>query len=82
MKKDPSEAADSERIVEVLYKYFPNVEFKATGGVVYHLALNDMFHNFDEQEDKILVDLLMMIDELCTMLGQTHYGVALAFKEG
>ena len=78
---DPSEAADSERIVDALYKYFPNVEFRATGGVVYHLALSDMLHNFNEETDKALIDLLMLIDELCIRLGQTHYGVALAFKE-
>lgn len=82
IESDPSEAADSERIVEAIHKYFPNVEFKATGGVVYHLTLNDMLNNFDEREDKILLDLLLLIDELCTHLGQTHYGTALAFKEG
>jgi hypothetical protein len=27
-----------------------------------------------------LLDLLMMIDDLCTDLGETHYGVALALK--
>ena len=78
---DPSEAADSERIVEALYKHFPNVEVKATGGVVYHLALSDMLHNFNEETDRALIDLLMLVDELCLRLGQTHYGVALAFKE-
>ncbi|MDP8219106.1 MAG: hypothetical protein P9M03_10315 [Candidatus Theseobacter exili] len=82
IEDDPSEAADSERIVDAIYKYFPNVEFKVTGGVVYHLALSDMLNNFDEKDDKILLDLLMIIDELYAKLGQTHYGVALAFKEG
>lgn len=82
IKNDPSEAADSERIVEAIYKNFPNVEFKATGGIIYHLVLNDMLNNFDEKDDKILLDLLMIIDELCAKSGQTHYGVALAFKEG
>lgn len=79
---DPSEAADSDRIVSAIYKHFPNAEIKITGGVVYHLALNDMLNNFDETDDKILLDLLMIIDELCTNFGQTHYAVALAFKEG
>lgn len=78
---DPSEAADSSRIVEAVYENFPNAEIRITGGVVYHLALNDMLANFDEEEDKVLLDLLMIIDEMSTKLGQTHYGVALAFKE-
>ena len=81
IEDDPSEAADSEQIIGAIHKHFPNVDFKATGGVVYHLALNDMLHNFDEEDDKVLIDLLMLIDELCVRLGQTHYGVALAFKE-
>lgn len=78
---DPSEAADSERIVEAIYRYFPNAEVKYTGGVVYHQVLNDMLNNFDEKDDNILLDLLMIIDELCAKLGQTHYGIALAIKE-
>jgi len=82
IKKDPSEAADSDRIINAVYKYFPNAEIKNTGGVIYHLALSDMIHNFDEENDKILLDLLMIIDELCSKSGQNHYGIALAFKEG
>ena len=45
-----------------------------------HLALNDIIHNFDEIQDKPLLDLLMMIDKLCIDLGETHYAIALAFK--
>jgi len=82
IKKDPSEAADSDKIIDAIYKYFPNAEIKNTGGVIYHLALSDMIHNFDEKNDKILLDLLMIIDELCSKLGQNHYGIALAIKEG
>lgn len=82
IEADPSEAADSDSIVDAIYKYFPNAEFKVTGGVVYHLALSGMLDNFDEKDDKILLDLLMIVDELYAKLGQTHYGVALAFKEG
>ena len=49
---------------------------------MHHLALNDMLHNFDEDDDKVVLDLLMLVDELYATLGQTHYGVTLAFKEG
>ena len=81
IKKDPSEAADSDRIIDSVYKYFPNAVIKNTGGLVYHLVLSDMIHNFDEKNDKIIIELLMIIDELYSKLGQNHYGVALAFKE-
>lgn len=80
IETDPSEAADSDRIIEAINKYFPNAEIKKIGGVIYHLALSNMFHNFDENTDKILLDLLMIIDELCADAGQTHYATALAFK--
>ncbi|MGJ3250838.1 MAG: class I SAM-dependent methyltransferase [Elainellaceae cyanobacterium] len=81
IQSDPSEAADSDRIIEAIYRHFPNAEIKSTGGVIYHLALSDMLHNFSESDDKILLDLLMIIDELCAKLGQTHYAIALAFKD-
>ncbi|MDY7024461.1 MAG: methyltransferase domain-containing protein, partial [Cyanobacteriota bacterium] len=80
IQTDPSEAADSERILECVLKYFPDAEITLTGGVIYHLALSDILHNFDESKDRYLLDLLMMIDHLCTELGETHYGVALALK--
>jgi SAM-dependent methyltransferase len=82
INKDPFEAADSDRIIMAVYKHFPNAEIKFTGGVIYHLALSNMIHNFDEKNGKILLDLLMIIDELCSKLGQNHYAVALAFKDG
>ncbi len=80
IQSDPSEAADSERIIECVLKHFPDSEITLTGGVVYHLALSDILHNFDESQDQHLLDLLMMIDDLSTEIGETHYGVALALK--
>lgn len=77
---DPSEAPDSERIIQSVKKYFPNAEITLTGGVIYHLALNDILQNFDEEKDKWVLDLFMIIDDLCTDLGETHYATALAIK--
>ncbi|NEP08650.1 MAG: class I SAM-dependent methyltransferase, partial [Okeania sp. SIO4D6] len=77
---DPSEAADSERIIDSIKKYFPQAEIILTGGVVYHLALSDILHNFDESKDKYLLDFLMLIDDLCSELGETHYATAIAIK--
>jgi len=83
IQRDPSEAADSDRIVNSILRYFPNAEVKDTGGIVYNLALQDMLGNFDEENeyDRILLDLLMIIDELCIGLGHSLQGVALAVKE-
>ncbi len=78
---DPSEAADSGRIISAINKYFNNANIIYTGGVVYHLALNDIINNFDEQSDKHLLDILLIIDELCIKLNLTHYGICLAQKE-
>jgi hypothetical protein len=80
---DPSEAADSERIIDAIKKYFPDAKIKSTGGVAYHLALSDIVFNFDAniEQDQILLDLIMLIDELCIDLGESVYGVALAIKK-
>lgn len=81
IEMDPSEAADSHRILESVVHFFPNAEITLTGGTVYHLALNDILNNIDETQDKLLLDLLLIIDDLCTELGESHYAVALAIKE-
>jgi SAM-dependent methyltransferase len=84
-KKDPSEAADSERIIDSVMKWFPNAKITFTGGIAYHLALSDILSNFNEQDekDKALLDLCMVIDELCTYIPdlESHYAVAIAIKE-
>ncbi len=77
---DPSEAADSERIIDSIKKYFPKAEITLTGGVVYHLACSDILHNFNESQDQHILDFLMLIDDLCVELGETHYAIALAIK--
>ncbi len=82
IERDPSEAEDSERIPEEVKKHFPDAEIIKTGGTIYNLTLADMINNFDEkkQEDKLLLDLLMIIDELCIDKCETHYAVALGVK--
>jgi SAM-dependent methyltransferase len=81
IERDPSEAADSERILDSVKKYFPSAEITFTGGVVYHLALNRILHNFHEEKDKLLLELLLIIDDLCSDQGLNHYAVALAIKD-
>jgi 2-polyprenyl-3-methyl-5-hydroxy-6-metoxy-1,4-benzoquinol methylase len=81
---DPSESVDSQSIIPALTRHFPEAEIIYTGGIVYHTALNDLFHNFSEndQYDRALLDSLLLIDELSLRSGryQSNYAVALAIK--
>lgn len=77
---DPSEAADSENILPNLCKYFPDAEVTLTGGAIYNTAINNMIANINEKEDKFLLGLLMIIDELLTEVGENQYATALAIK--
>jgi SAM-dependent methyltransferase len=81
MKTDPSEAADSANIIPSVKKYFPTAQITITGGVVYHLALNDILQNFDETADAQILDELLRVDDMCSALGETHYATALAIKQ-
>ncbi len=78
---DPSEAADSDKILPSVAKIFPQAQVILTGGVVYHLALSDIVANFDEDNDHILLDLLMLVDDLLSSQGENLYAVAIAIKE-
>lgn len=77
---DPSEAVESSKIPAAVLKHFPDADLKNTGGVIYHLVLNDVLHNLDEKDDAMTMNLLMIIDELASKLGENHYAVALAQK--
>ena len=78
-ESDPSEAADSSRILECVKVRFPSAEIVLTGGAIYHLALSDILAHFAEEEMGLLARLLA-VDDLCTAMGETHYAVALAIK--
>ena len=81
LRSDPSEAADSQNILPSVKKYFPAAQIKITGGVVYHLTLNDIIVNFDETADAHLLDLLLLLDDMCAAMGETHYAAVLAVKQ-
>ncbi|MDO8870922.1 MAG: glycosyltransferase [Methanobacteriaceae archaeon] len=81
--QDPSEAADSDNILESVIKYFPDAEITLTGGTIYHETLNDILHNIDEFDlkDKAMLELLLIIDELATKSGiESQYATALGMK--
>jgi hypothetical protein len=77
MHEDPTESAQSGEILGAIRRHFPSPLIKLTGGVVYHLALNDVLANLTE-EDTPLLDQLLLLDEVCAEAGHTHYAVALA----
>ena len=79
MSIDPSEAADSEKILPSVYKVFRDAEIRMTGGIIYHLALNDVLANMDEERDRELLEMMLDLDEKCSDMGWNHYAVALAF---
>jgi SAM-dependent methyltransferase len=78
-QSDPSEAADSSRILGCVKRRFPNADTILTGGVIYHLALSDVLGNFTEN-DLPLLGRLLELDDMCTAVGETHYATALALK--
>jgi hypothetical protein len=81
MAADPTEAADSGRIMEAVTAAFPQVRVIATGGIIYHLALNDVLANFDEDQDRPMLDSLLLLDEVLARGGHTQYAVAIARKD-
>jgi SAM-dependent methyltransferase len=80
LKTDPSEAADSARILPAVKRYFPGADITITGGAVYHLVLNDILQNFHENDDAWLLDLFLLIDDMMIAMGETHYATAIAIK--
>lgn len=80
MAVDPTEAADSDNILPALQRVFPNAEVILTGGVIYHLALNDVLANFDDAEDATLLSSLLLLDEVLAKNGDSHYATAIAVK--
>ncbi len=77
---DPTECADSADILPAVRRHFPAAWIKPTGGAIYHSALHNVIVNFTD-EDTPLLELMLLLDDVCTMSGHTHYAVALAPRE-
>lgn len=65
-RSDPSEAADSDSIIPEIRELFENPIIIPTGGLVYHLCLNGILSNIEEESD-LLKHLLDMDDETIEM---------------
>ena len=77
---DPTECADSDDILPAIRRHFPAAWIKPTGGTIYHAALRKVIANFTD-EDAPLLEMLLLLDDVCTMAGLTHYAVALAPRD-
>jgi SAM-dependent methyltransferase len=77
---DPSEGTDSGRILECLGKHFPAAKVRLTGGIIYHLGLNDILHNLVQDGAIDEIDRALALDDEFTNSGETQYAVALAVK--
>lgn len=84
-RDDPSEAADSAAILPAVAEVFPQAEVLPTGGLVYHVALANLLHNFDEgdTDDLALLQTLLDLDTACTRDPEleTPYATALVEKQ-
>ncbi len=79
---DPSEAADSERILPSLKEVFPAVKVVLTGGAIYHLAMAGIYANLDltSDEDGRILGFALLLDDAAIHAGESHYAVAVAFR--
>ena len=78
IEDDPSEAADSEQIIPSVQKNFLNPLIIHTGGLIYHICLNNILQNIDEEND--LLDQLLNIDLETIKHGFHHYAFILCKK--
>lgn len=76
---DPTEAADSSNILPALDIHFPDAETMLTGGCIYHSGLNDVLGNFTNEDENLLKSLLLL-DDVLTDQGESHYCVSFARK--
>lgn len=73
---DPTEAADSGRIVEAANALFPSGSWTMTGGAIYALALNDLIGNFERPPDGgRWLQWCLAVDDLLSDMGESHHGV-------
>jgi SAM-dependent methyltransferase len=79
---DPSEAADSERILPNLSEIFPGAKIVLTGGAIYHLGMSGIYANLDlsNEEDQRVLQFALLLDDTMIQAGESHYAVAAAFK--
>ena len=75
---DPSEAADSERILPSISATMPEAKIWLLGGVIYRLALNDVIANLDEKADLPLLEMALTVEAALIELGESQYAACIS----
>lgn len=78
MATDPSEAADSSRILPAIRQQFSEPDIWMLGGSIYHLCLNDILANLSPEEDRSLLSSLLVLDDMLAETGDCHYAACIA----
>jgi SAM-dependent methyltransferase len=77
---DPSEAADSDRIVPRALAHFPYGRWTMLGGVIYATGLSDIVGNFERLNRLDLLHACLLADQALSALGENHYGFFISRK--
>jgi hypothetical protein len=77
---DPTEAVDSATILPAVHEYFPEARIWHLGGVVYRIGLTHLHENFDEEQDREWLEMVLVADDYCIDLGESLFAAALAVK--
>lgn len=77
---DPTEAADSSRIVPSVSERFRHGRWVMLGGGIYHIGINDLFWNFERFDASSLLDFCLIIDDLLSESGENLIGAFLGRK--
>lgn len=80
IEMDPTEAADSGRILRCLKARVPDAEVINTGGAIYVVGLQHIYPNFTEVDDLPILHSGLLVDRALTELGETLYAVATGRK--
>lgn len=71
--KDPSEAADSERIMAAMAAHFPEADLVLTGGLIYMHAMRGLWQNVVDARDAEWLRLVMELDRQQILQGRSCY---------
>ena len=81
IKRDPTEAADSDRIIEAIKINFNDYDIKYLGGIIFHLALNGiMCHFVENPHTEKLLESFLVVDEILSDNGLNNFAAVLAVK--
>lgn len=80
IERDPSEASDSESILQAVRDTFPGAAITAVGGLIFFAGIRRIFQNFDPERDAKLIDTLLEMDGKLADRGESIHHVAFAQK--